>query len=299
MKNLRRSNISIEEGLRQAGLGLHIVKRTFFNMYQETFRQCFSEYDRYAQNGNLNILRPIWEDALDDTPEEKSEKEYNRELAKRIYDSHRPFINKHWDILKNQNGGRVLICPICGLNECNEMDHYIPSSVMQEYSFHLTNLIPLCHSCNHKKSDKWLDNDGRREIFNAYFDEEYPEPIIACSIRLSEIDGQPEICVNINQSLQPDNPSHKIILSTIDKLHLLYEYRSILRNVFSDELVRINSSYRQQSDRKTIHEIWDEQKNIYHLMLAQPDRLTLPTLCIITAIVNSEVMDEWAKNISY
>ena len=78
--------------------------------------------------------------------------------------------NYHWEALKAANGGKVLMCPICGLKECSEMDHYVPRSLFHEFSSHISNLIPLCHDCNQGKHDFWLNDEGQRCFFNAFFD---------------------------------------------------------------------------------------------------------------------------------
>ena len=118
-----------------------------------------------------------------------------RRLANQLYGDDRPFVNAHWEYLTKANGGETIYCPICGMHECEEMDHFVPRDESQfpEYSAHLSNLIPLCHSCNHKKSDKFLDKNGKRIFFNAYFDILIDRTLLVCDISISDKDGMPQI----------------------------------------------------------------------------------------------------------
>lgn len=42
-------------------------------------------------------------------------------------------------------------CPFCGLNESNELDHFLPKSKYETLSIVPLNLIPICTVCNRKK----------------------------------------------------------------------------------------------------------------------------------------------------
>lgn len=294
MHNLIRTTTDIEEGLKRTQKGLHDEKREFLRTHIERLKDAYKDYDNHAANGTLHEIEPLWKDAAEDTQEEKSEKQRNRDLAKGLYGSNRPVINKHWEELKCLNGNSTLMCPICGIHECSEMDHYIPISVMHEYSVHLTNLIPLCHDCNHKKLEKWLNEPNHeRIIFNAYFDREIPQPVIHCIISLSETDNLPEIDVEQNPELKEDNPLHRVILSTIETLGLMECFRSTMRIVFKEELIRLESIFRNRLSNMRAKERWDEVKRCYQANIEHHGNRFFLNECMYSAIIHSRIMEQW------
>ena len=63
----------------------------------------------------------------------------------------------------------TLMCPICGINHVNCLDHYYPKGIHYLFSVTPFNLIPLCSRCNFKK----LETDPQTtsfHIFHAYYD---------------------------------------------------------------------------------------------------------------------------------
>ncbi|EOO12778.1 HNH endonuclease signature motif containing protein [Bacillus cereus] len=64
--------------------------------------------------------------------------------------------------------GTSLLCPYCGVQSSNTLDHYLPKKHYPMYSIDPINLLPCCSDCNSKKSEhKQLEG---KETFHPYFD---------------------------------------------------------------------------------------------------------------------------------
>ena len=279
MHNFSKSAVTIDDNLREVGKKLHSPKKEFFAKNKDILSSLYNNYDDLAAKDKLHTLQSHFST--------KSE----RTLAYELYGSERPFVNAQWENLTRINGGETLFCPICGLNECEEMDHFVPreEEKFPEYSAHLSNLIPLCHSCNHKKSDKFLNDNKDRIYFNAFYDTLRERDIIQCTIELSTLDGFPQIKVKVNPSLYFENKPDKYILSTIRDLELLPKFLTRAKSLFKKEINRLKSRVGQP---------WDVIKKE---MLAQstpvdndPD-IIYPA--VLKAIGESEVMKTWFNSL--
>lgn len=60
----------------------------------------------------------------------------------------------------------VDLCPICGIDEPDQLDHHLPQSSYNPLSIYPRNLVPLCHDCNFIKR---AHDDGN--FVHAYFDQ--------------------------------------------------------------------------------------------------------------------------------
>lgn len=297
MQHLNRVTTSIEEGLDRAASRLREEKANFMTNHRAELASLYAEYDTHGQNGSLHELSPLWAINDTDTEEIKTTKKANATLACGLYGSNRPIINKHWEEVKMANGGRTLMCPICGIRECEDMDHYVSRSVMSEYSVHLTNLIPLCHRCNHKKGKLWLNEDGRRLIFNAYFDETPSQLSISCTIEQSPLDGMPQIQIQYSAPLATAEPIYHIIDSTINKLHLLDLYQHEVEISFRKELIRIEGELNIFNPELDRMDVWNRIKEMYHTMLDRDEYRTIIDIMVYTALVDSDVINDWVNQI--
>ncbi|KLV19209.1 HNH endonuclease signature motif containing protein [Bacillus altitudinis] len=64
--------------------------------------------------------------------------------------------------------GTSLLCPYCGVQSSNTLDHYLPKKHYPMYSVDPVNLLPCCSDCNSKKLEhKQLEG---LETFHPYFD---------------------------------------------------------------------------------------------------------------------------------
>lgn len=226
MKNFSRSDISVENAFATAAKGLHTPKSTFLKDNRNKLLALYHDYDRKAENGTLESLASLWKDT-DKTSYTVNGKVIecgHNDLANDIYDSHRPLISEHWNVMKRKNGGSELMCPICEIEPCKEMDHYVPREKMPEYSVHLSNLIPLCHNCNHKKNAIWLEH-GERQFFNAFFDR-LSKDVYTASIKINTKTNIPFVEVSLNLELNKDVKLDSVIINMEKHLDLSSVYTS-------------------------------------------------------------------------
>lgn len=242
MHKFNKNPISIDENLNNVGKGLHKEQRLFFDNERANLKNAFLNYDSHSTTDPVSLenLHPIWAENIADTAIQKSAKKEKQDRAFNLYGSSRPFVNNHWEALKAANGGNVLMCPICGLEECSEMDHYLPRSLFHEFSSHTSNLIPLCHDCNKDKHDYWLNSKGERYFFNAFFDR-LPAKIIDCIITIKN--GFPHVKVSMSGELKKADYYDSIVLRTFSKLELLKKIQMKADLFMRSETQRLMSDY--------------------------------------------------------
>ncbi len=289
MHNFIKPEKKIEDSLKLVGKGLRSPKKEFFASEKGTLTTLYEDYDVKAGRDELHLLSKHWRTVPADDVKTKVEKENKRHLANQLYGSNRQFLNDHWEYLKEKNNGETLFCPICGLGECEEMDHFVPKDETEfpEYSAHLSNLIPLCHNCNHKKSSKFLDDTGKRIFFNAFFDVLTDRNILVCDITVSSKDGLPQIKTKCNPSLLPTRTPDKYVLTTIADLELLARFDTKAKQWLRYEMNRL-----EQRAGQDWNVIIAEMKPLAKLMDNNPD-IVYPS--VLDAIVNSPIMENWFK----
>lgn len=219
MKNLIRSNKSIDDAYTEVAKGLHSPKKDFWTANERILKSAFSSYEAKAQQGKLIELVPLWNEDDKTTykiaGKQKRIIKSHRDLSRDIYGSSRTFVNELWQELKllnsrHPNRREEIICPLCELRPCNQMDHHAPRALdkFPEYSACYSNLIPLCDDCNEPKHDYWTEEeDGikKRLWFNPYFDSLPPFDIFVSCIEIS--DGLPRINVKLNSLMDRNNVS--------------------------------------------------------------------------------------------
>jgi 5-methylcytosine-specific restriction endonuclease McrA len=289
MHKLNTNPISVVANIDNVAKGLHEPLKSFFSAEKDNLRSSFLHYDSLAKISLMSLvtLKALWPDKSED-----ADKKSKRGLAYNLYKSDRPFVNAHWEALKKANGNHVLMCPICGLEECSEMDHYIPRSSFPEYSSHVSNLIPLCHKCNHDKSESWLDDSGNRIFFNAFYDQ-LPAQIIECSITIDY--GYPKVAVSIHKELDKSIPCNAVIVHTIGKLKLIEKFQMKADAVMRSELQRLKLDYSTQKqfyqcDR---NRFWDSRVTSYKAYADCPKDFDFITIEIYKAMYMSTEMREW------
>ena len=117
--------------------------------------EILSLYDAY--DGSNGLPNPLFRgDNLDEA------------LTKEILSAYR-FTQKNGRLSKIRetlkNG--VEQCPICGISAPDELDHYLPKSEFPTLAIYVRNLVPICGTCNKKKSAIWSENGN---FFHPYFD---------------------------------------------------------------------------------------------------------------------------------
>ncbi len=293
MHNFERSDISIEDSLNDVGFKLRSDQNVFFIANKERLKALFKEYNEKAANNTLHTLVREWVPDPTDDVAINNEKKNNQTYAYGLYGSKRPFVIKRWAKLIEKNGGDIPYCPICGLHLCEEMDHYVPRDIEKfpEYAAHLDNLIPLCHSCNHTKSNKFLGDNGERLYFNAYFDKLTDRNILVCDITLSPVDELPQIKVRINPELSETKVPDKYILSTIKDLKLMYRFNVRAKLLLRDEMDRLSASaLRGQSWEVT-------QAVISDLAVPKDGNPDIVYPAVLRAIANSTDIASWYNSL--
>lgn len=296
MHNFKRNPISIDDNLSRVGKGLHSAQSTFFNAEKSQLKKAFLQYDACATTNPVSLerLQPIWADEPTDSQTLKDDKEEKRDRSFNLYGSNRPFVNEHWEALKNVNGGTLLMCPICGLDPCSEMDHYMPRSLFHEYSSHASNLIPLCHDCNQDKHDYWLNSKGKRYFFNAFFDK-LPAKIIDCAISISH--GYPQAKISVCSGLDAAKYYDAVVLRTIKKLKLLDKFQAATDALMRSEIQRLKTDFMIQKsvyhgDRKAF---WTSRKKSYTDYVAHPEQFNFIEVEIYRTLALSEEMKNWVE----
>lgn len=296
MHNFNKNPISIDNNLGLVEKGLHSNQRTFFNAEKNQLKNAFLQYDACAMTHPISLerLQPIWTDATTDTKAPKTAKKEKRDRSFKLYGSNRPFVNEHWEALKSVNGGTSLMCPICGLKTCTEMDHYIPRSLFHEYSSHTSNLIPLCHDCNQEKHDYWLNRNGDRYFFNAFFDQ-LPTKVIDCAICVRF--GFPQAKISVCARLDVAKYYDAIVLRTIKKLKLLNRFQAAADALMRSEIQRLKTDFLvlktvNHSDRKAF---WDSRMMSYNEYVAHSEHFNFIEVEIYRALTTSIEMKNWVE----
>lgn len=62
------------------------------------------------------------------------------------------------------------MCPICGCNLANTVDHYLAKTKYYQFAVTLENLVPMCMRCNHCKNDD-IPKRREEETIHPYFDD--------------------------------------------------------------------------------------------------------------------------------
>lgn len=291
MHNFAKPTTPVVDSLKAIKKRLQSPKKDFFEKNETVLKSLYTDYDKAAAKDELHKLVPNWQIQATDDKKTITSIKAKQHLAYELYGSKRPFVNALWEAMKESNGDETLYCPICGLHECEEMDHFLPreEDMYPEYSVHLSNLIPLCHKCNHKKSTKFLDKKGNRIFFNAYYDILKQRDILACSIIKSPIDGMPQIITSVNSSLSATKKPDVYILSTIDDLKLLERFHDTARKIFKKELSRLYTRAGQDWNK-----IKNEYASISNPVTGDPD-IVYPA--VMKAISGSSVVERWFKGL--
>lgn len=189
----------------------------------------YDDYINKASLGNLHALTPQW---VYDMAQHDSEGYF---LYHQYDNSKKSIAELHAKIIEANGGKMVLKCPICGLRETSEMDHYVPRQLFPEYSIHAYNLIPTCHQCNNDKGTMWCEN-GHRLIFNAYYDNPTDEVLYDVSVRVDN--GVLSISLSLKKFVNPKKET-RLALTTISKLKLMRYINYKVSEKFSTKIEEI------------------------------------------------------------
>ena len=238
MHNLNKSSHSVNHGINHTKKGLSQEKKDFVD--NQNLKDAHLDYDYKASNGTLNTLSPKWTES----------QSVEREIAYNLYGSTRPIIRNHWTELERNNGNTAIVCPFCGLTDAEEMDHFVPrgkEKLFPEYSTHYSNLIPLCHNCNHSKGDDWIE-DGQQIFFYAYFDRLDGIEILRCEISRDLSTGLVSSTILLNITGRENDVCRRVV-NTIKRIKLLPRYSRDSNKILRSKTIELKTEYEQQNSR--------------------------------------------------
>lgn len=303
MHNFTKSDVSINDAYARAKYKLHYPRRNFLDNLEEEIKELYQQYDEKAENNQLETLESLWAEGDTITIEKESgeQEQFNRnKLAYDLYSSNKVLINEHWGNIQRLNNRYVcdteLLCPICGVRYCSEMDHYAPrgEGKFPEYSIHLTNLIPLCHECNSDKHEHWTITVGgvkKRIWFNAYFDHIDVDNIFISNIRI--INNLPKITVEINPVLTTANPIHDVMIRTINKLNLCSLYAKEIRRKFTSKKAELKKELVRRGHIVDASTFWNEKKELFRDCNSDRTSFEFIDLLFYSAMLENEELDQW------
>ena len=283
MKNLKPPPIDSIDFLHKAGKGLHEkvrdkdgnlvdnIKKIAYESNKTLLESAYLKYDSMTSPMALENLQPIWKVNDGESQSLVAQKKTFREGIHNLYGRERKFISDLWDLISKNTNRETIMCPICGSEAVYELDHYVPREVMPEYSVHVRNLIPLCHRCNHLKLDEWLNDSGKRKIFNAYYD---------------SVPNEFDLSID----------SNRLFVSTFEQIQLQDVFQREGRKFFKDKCVYLRNQFRNKCKRHPNDEmetIWEEIKeDIEDTILDETEELNK---LIYKAICDSPVFESWIK----
>lgn len=241
------------------------------------------EYDKAIGKTPIELekLTPLWPGACE-----------QKKTAFDMYSTNRDQIQKLRNDLKAINGGGKLYkCPLCGAANVYHLDHYIPRSIMPEFSVLPKNLIYLCKDCNEIKDNKWLDAKKQRLIFNAYYDHPSGLEVLLCEIN-TEKDGFPYAEIKENTSLT-HTPESLLELSTYKELGIIDRYESMVNDALQSECIRRKSdAAHRKAEGKNIDVIWNEFISTYSDAISNPSTSVIDSY-MYKGLITSPIMKDW------
>ena len=137
-------------------------KRQQFTDNSEYIKRMSQEYDTHADIGDwVSIKKEKTVNGVISVADMKS-------LYEQKFAAHPDVRGKYYDkILILAQGGK---CPICGIGQVSNLDHYLAKSIYPTYTVTPVNLIPVCRDCNFNKLDKSITSNDDAPL-NPYYDD--------------------------------------------------------------------------------------------------------------------------------
>lgn len=288
-----------DEAIYKAGRkGLHAESRVYLESLKDELVEAYANYHQLMAAGNLHQLSELWKVDYLAPAAEREVVEKKRRFVHDLYKSNRPIVTNHKEDILEQNHCDSIICPICGIESYEEWDHYVPRELMPEYSVLTSNLIPLCHDCNHAKNTLWLnDDESRRLIFNAFMDVVPNVPIVSCTLEIDGVLGMPRITVTRNPALRTEVPEESIIITTIEKLHLIDKYQEeankSVNKTIQALLDRLN--VRRSDGELDMDALLKEEKNVWREHIVSCNTWNFLERMIFEELSKEEALVEWFR----
>lgn len=284
MRNIKPSSMTIQESLANYGKGLN-KNNPCYDVYHseiDYLLECFVEYNANTNPCKLECLESHYDDIN------------TRGALYDMYSRQRKYMQDEWEKIAKKDG-ELLMCPICGMKPVTDWDHYIPRSVMPEYSIHLQNLIPTCGDCNGKKKDNWLE-DGKRQCFNAYYDV-VPDLSDVLDVSLTITKGLPAISISLKSITEKTPENVRIVHSTIRKLELIELYwrakaKDLVRS-FVNRCICIVNVRRKYDKNISATDVWKEEKEVLAGEIGYLKDSNSIDKLVYQNIIVSDVFERW------
>jgi hypothetical protein len=152
-------------------------KKQRFKDNSDYIKRMSQEYDTHADSGDwIAIIREDMVNGVISVAEMKN-------LYEKKFAVHPDVRGKYYDkILNLAQGGK---CPICGIGQVSNLDHYLAKSIYPTYTVTPVNLIPVCRDCNFYKLDKTINSNDDAPLHPYYEDVDEIEWLCA-KITISE-----------------------------------------------------------------------------------------------------------------
>lgn len=290
MHNIVFNKRASADVLKEVRIGVHKRKKDYLDTNEALLLQSHDNYNDLADAGKLNRLKPNYVNP--GTRKEHRDDDYW--ISYDLYDSSLSYIAGRWNELIELNGGRSLICPLCGISNCKELDHFAPRSKFPEYSCHYHNLIPLCHECNNTKGDEWLNKVGEQIYFNAFYDTDLPEDVFKCIIVGNKDSSLLCVDINVSDSLQENNPQHERIKQTINRLGLLGRIKDCANEVFNRQIRDITTSYEVDCFRyNDMNDFLVSRMNFLSSIIQKKSYTNFVEEIVLKAIIESKLFSDF------
>lgn len=211
---------------------------------ENDIEQCYAAY-----NGNFNANTLSSLQTMTTTSQAK-------EALSGLYQFRRKFFSDLFISLTTTGTNvRDMLCPNCTLNDCSQLDHYIPKSLFPEFSANPLNLMQCCSICNQKKLNRWL-NGGQPIFLNLYLDDLPQEQYLFVDILINN--GVPKIKFYLQNRTSIDSTLFSRIESHYRELDLCKRFVERASNAISE----IYRDYIASKDAKvTSLQFWKMQKS--------------------------------------
>lgn len=194
---------------------------------------------------------------LDGTHPKLSDEE--TEEFKSLYDYDKAKIAelKH-KVLTSKDGYYDDFCPICGVNQVNHMDHFLPQSRFALFVIHPRNLIPSCGICNGHKSSNIKDGT-KRKFWNPYIDTPPTDEYLFCDVSIE--DDTPSVQFRIEQG-NIDGETFRLIKNTMsDKGQKLLQVFKLASGKYIERLARSIERHVNNNLNLTLQQCLDSIKD--------------------------------------
>lgn len=298
MRNISHTKTSSADGLAAVGKGLHEfikdkdgndISNPKYKVYHDhltTLQNAYKEYD--------GLTKPCVLETLSKLGLAKGD----QDAIKELYSRERKCIDDLWQEVAYVDGVCVM-CPLCGQKPVTDLDHYVPRAKMPEYSVHLLNLIPTCHECNMDKDEQWLDDKGKRLIFNAYFDcLADVSGLLNCNLEINSSSDIPQVSLSLNNAaVKASGEVGRLVESTymnVENVRKTWRKKAseTLKNKVN-EILRTINVYKRRGKYIDDNEAWDIQKEVLQETIDSLQPFEFIEKIVYQTMISSTALKTW------